>query len=220
MRLMRKAGIIGGGTSAEQTLPALFADMTYISGATRNSSTADNISCTYTATSAPRYVFWFRGNLAKISKMVGDTQTILWYQSTSNLTVSTENGITTVSAGTNRGGNMVVVEFPHYTEAQVDALLSGINLTRLAYRYQGSKASVSVTSGNFSADANHIQFACLSADTNDFSISMGDDYATPLFSAEGYAYTHFYKTTSYYYLSHDGTGSTTCYVGSIWEVTL
>ena len=236
MRMSRRMGLLGGKKIALPTLAELFADMTVVSQAGKNSSSLEKVTVSdlYIGINPSMYIFAFHKDSFAIHHLLSNGseygKTTL-YRATddSNATDIHMSGGGTQS-GSGRyykyslsnngsksanvyGGTIIAATFPSYTDEQISAVFGNISVKNSAGRNSSSKGAIYLSNTEITGEI--ILTAC-----------GGAMCAAPVTSPTEYICTLDYSSykarnyvkSSIIYLSYTGTGSSTVYGGTILTI--
>ena len=243
MRLMRKAGLIGG-----QSFPTLYefwSDATVITCSGASSSTAILRSgIPIGDTDTPVYVFASKGNSISITKfkdggwaspiVIGnivfqsDDYDIVVYgdnKSTIGTTVylTTQNGLWE-NPDPLYGYVVAALRFPSFTEAVTDYMIKkmeqrGSAPNANAYRYNSTASTIYIADTDLSSDPNDVYLQCAcSSSAGYISATRGGTPGTAIMSSGSGAFWRHYN--SRYYFSSNGTSNMSTRAGGLYRLTL
>lgn len=155
---------------------------------------------------------------------------------TKDFAVTEGISLTDIDGGTGyRGFSCVAAQFPHFSQATVQSMLSGMTMTRLAGRNGTSTGYIYTSASNIHNEALYIASwvanSMISSYYSGMSFSLGSSYGTPIYAIgekeldeefENPNYAFLYKYSNNIYVSPTGNSRTTAIDrnGGIVELTL
>ena len=220
MRMDRRAGLLYA--KSLPTLAELLADLTEVAfdGSGSSSSFYRTFDVSGIDASTPYYLFVSIGLRMKIVKVTGSTITSLNYDTDFALAIS--DG--TITAQYNSyGATFMAARFPHYSDDDVDAVLSALTITRKAYKNSSGLGSIYADYSKFASTA--VYMTAFGGGTSGMSFSVGTNTTEPLAAYQASSgtvsskdYAFIMKKDEYMFVTTTHTDNGTYRNGGIWEL--